>query len=506
MFDPPHSLAQQAFDALPGQVAILDENSNVVAVNKGWRQFGRDNGYDGGDDFGVGLNYLAQCDRADPRDDQSIAEAAHAIRSVLQGRRDTFSTDYPCHSPTQQRWFRLDVSPYRNGDQSGVVVAHSNVTALYHDISVLKAEESKFAAVFAASICAIVSMDTDGTIVMANRAAEEMFGYEAEGLEGRNVVALMPKKDARQHDRWVNQYLETGKAKIVGIGRPVVAARKDGSTFPVHLAVGESVTNGARRFTGVIHDLHEQAREEMELRQSEKVRALGNVAGQIAHDFNNLLVPIRALTQMSLRKLPENHEIRSDLEQVVTATERGVALVEQILTFSRQTSIDLRPVLLRDAIGEVGTLMRALVPETIEMSTEINMPKRHVVADRELIHRMTANLVSNAVQAIGNEKGRIDLLLERTSFDSPFLVGGTRLPSGSYAKLSISDDGPGIDDETLPRIFDPLFTTRPAGEGTGMGLAIVHGIVTAHKGAITVDSTPGEGTTFVVYLPILENL
>jgi PAS domain S-box-containing protein len=499
-------LALQAFDALPGQIAILDEHSNVIAVNTGWRQFGRDNGYDGGDDFGVGRNYLAQCDRADPRDDQSIAEAARAIRSVLQGRRDCFSTDYPCHSPTEQRWFRLDVSPYRNGDQSGVVVAHSDVTALHTDINALTTEQSKFAAVFAASVCAIVSMEIDGTIVLANRAAEEMFGYEANELEGHNVVALMPKKDAQQHDRWVRQYVETGKAKIVGIGRPVVAARKDGSTFPIHLAVGEAVTNGARRFTGVIHDLGTLAREDMEQRQADKVRALGNVAGQIAHDFNNLLVPIRALTQMSLRKLPENHEVRSDLEQVVKATERGVALVEQILTFSRQTSIDLHPVLVRDVINEAERLMRSSVPDTIEMSTQINMPKRHVVADPELIHRMISNLVSNAVQAIGDKNGRIDLLLENTSFDSPCFVGDTRLPSGSYAKLSILDDGAGIDEETLPRIFDPLFTTSPAGEGTGMGLAIVHGIVTAHKGAITVDSTPGEGTTFAVYLPILENL
>jgi signal transduction histidine kinase len=206
-----------------------------------------------------------------------------------------------------------------------------------------------------------------------------------------------------------------------------------------------------------------------------------------------------------LRALPENDEIKGNLQQVVTATERGIALVEQILTFSRQTAIDRRPVLLGDVINEASALMSSITPQTIEVKTRLTMPKRRVAADPDQIHRMIFNLASNAVRAIGKARGRIELSLEEETFDTPRVVGGVRLPEGCYAKLSVSDDGVGIDEETLPHIFDPLFTTGPSDEGTGMGLAIVHGIAVSHNGAITVDSMPGEGTTFEVYLPILDN-
>ena len=241
---------------------------------------------------------------------------------------------------------------------------------------------------------------------------------------------------------------------------------------------------------------------EEQLRQS-KLEALGRLAGGIAHDFNNLLLPIITIAEVTRDDFPPDGRQWANLDTVVKAGQRGRALVNQILKFSRRQPMHRQPIGLAEVVEEALELSRALIPPMIQIRADLDDDVGTVLADSNQIHVVLMNLVSNAGQAIGLDKGVIDVGLRKASIDG---AGGgpTLLQAGTYARLTVSDSGAGMDDKTLANIFDPFFTTKPAGEGTGMGLAAVHGIVARHDGAIMVSSKPGEETTFAVYIPILD--
>ena len=242
----------------------------------------------------------------------------------------------------------------------------------------------------------------------------------------------------------------------------------------------------------------ENERFEEQLRQSQKLEALGRLAGGIAHDFNNLLLPIITIAEVTRDDFPPDGRQWANLDTVVKAGQRGRALVNQILKFSRRQPMHRQPIRLAEVVGEALELSRALIPPMIQVRADLDDDVGTVLADSNQIHEVMMNLVSNAGQAIGLDKGVIDVGLRKASIDG----GPTSLQAGTYARLTVSDSGAGMDDETLANIFDPFFTTKPAGEGTGMGLAAVHGIVARHDGAIRVSSKLGEKTTFEIYLPI----
>ena len=247
----------------------------------------------------------------------------------------------------------------------------------------------------------------------------------------------------------------------------------------------------------------ESERLEEQLRQSQKLEALGRLAGGIAHDFNNLLLPIITIAEVTRDDFPPDGRQWANLDKVVKAGQRGRALVDQILKFSRRQPMHRQPIGLADVVEEALELARALIPSMIQIREHIDDDVGTVLADPNQIHEVIMNLVSNAGQAIGLDKGVINVGLRKASIDDAG-DGPMSLPAGTYARLTVSDSGAGMDDETLANIFDPFFTTKPAGEGTGMGLAAVHGIVAQHDGAIRVSSEPGKQTTFEIYLPILD--
>lgn len=362
-------------------------------------------------------------------------------------------------------------------------------------------QSATFAALLDAAAESIVTIDSRGIITLANLATERIFGYRRDELLGQNITILMTPLEARNHDRYVARYVNGGPAAIIGIGRRVTAKHKDGRALPIHLSVGEWVIDGERQFIGIMHDLSEQVRIEEDLHRAQQMEALGRVVGGIAHDFNNLLVPILALTKMVLRDLPEDNSARRDLENVAKAAKRGSALVNAILTFSKHQPPDLQPVDLGTVVAEATELVRASAPSNITITTQSNLPRHRVLVDPDQVHRVILNLVSNSLQAIGAADGRIDISLEQETLATPKIVGGVQLKPGRYARLSVRDDGAGIETKIMPHIFEPLFTARPKQDGAGMGLAIVHGIVAAHGGAITVESTEGKGALFEMLLP-----
>jgi len=234
-----------------------------------------------------------------------------------------------------------------------------------------------------------------------------------------------------------------------------------------------------------------------QLRQSQKLESIGSLAGGIAHDFNNILHPILGFAEMSLEDLPETHPVRENLKDIIQGAKRARDLVKQILSFSSQRETEQKPLLLKPLIQEALKLIRASIPANIEIRQELYDMRDHVWANPTEIHEIVLNLCTNAYHAMEHSGGTLWVRLNR-AVPGPDL----NLPPGDYCCLCISDTGMGIRPETIEKIFDPYFTTKALGKGSGLGLSVVHGIVKKYQGAIAVESLIGKGTVFRVYLPL----
>ncbi len=270
---------------------------------------------------------------------------------------------------------------------------------------------------------------------------------------------------------------------------------------------------GEKYIVGIFRDITAQKQAEMErkrlearLSQTQKLEAIGTLAGGIAHDFNNILAGIMGYTEILSRDLEGRGTLNSSryLDNILSATERARNLIRQILVFSRHSEMELHPVLLREAIGEAVGLIRASLPATIAIEQHLES-QALVMADQVQLHQIILNLCSNAGHAMKNGKGVLKIRLEDVSLQADFTEKYIQLEPGEYAHIQVSDTGKGIPPHLLDRIFDPFFTTKEKGEGTGLGLSMVHGIVSSMKGLVTVESKEGQGTQFDIYLPKVAN-
>jgi len=260
------------------------------------------------------------------------------------------------------------------------------------------------------------------------------------------------------------------------------------------------------RFATIFADVSERKRLEGQLQQAQKMEAIGALAGGIAHDFNNILFPIIGYTEMTLDRMEADSREKKNLEEVLKGAHRARDLVAQILTFSRQGEQEVKPLRLQLVVKEALKLLRSTMPTTIEIRERIDKNGRPVLADPTQVHQIVMNLCTNAYHAMKETGGCLDVGLEEVALDDENIPAGGRLGPGSYILLTVSDTGGGMDATTLQQIFDPYFTTKSKGEGTGLGLSVVHGIVKSYGGDIQVFSHPGEGTTFHVYLPVIDGV
>ncbi|MGA2053234.1 MAG: PAS domain S-box protein [Opitutales bacterium] len=266
--------------------------------------------------------------------------------------------------------------------------------------------------------------------------------------------------------------------------------------FPVANAEGKIY-----RIAGIAEDITKQRRLEEQFRQLQKMEAIGTLAGGIAHDFNNILAAMNGYTDLAKLHAAGNTAVLECLDTVSKAGKRAVDLVRQILTFSRQHEVRRKPIRLQEAVAESLKLLRATIPTTIEFSVDIAASAPMVLGDATQIHQIVMNLGTNALHAMQDRPGRFEVRLQKFEVDAMLAGTHPQLRAGTYARLSVSDTGHGMNRATLERIFEPFFTTKEPGVGTGLGLAVVHGIMQDHDGVITVYSQPGEGTVFHLYFP-----
>ncbi|GJL50575.1 MAG: hypothetical protein NPIRA01_18020 [Nitrospirales bacterium] len=264
------------------------------------------------------------------------------------------------------------------------------------------------------------------------------------------------------------------------------------------------------RIAGIEEDITDRKRVEEALqktertyRQSSKMEAIGTLAGGIAHDFNNILTAILGYTELAIATVPKESRTNRNLQEVLTAGHRAKHLVQQILTFSRQSGQERKSIDIHQVVQEALKLLRATIPSTVEIRQNI-YSQSTVLADATQVHQVIVNLCTNAEYAMRESGGLLDLTLEDVEIKNTISTDHLDLKPGPYVRLTVKDSGPGMTAEVVERMFDPFFTTKPTGEGSGMGLAVVHGIITTHGGSILVESAPGIGTKIEVYIPTIQ--
>ncbi len=347
---------------------------------------------------------------------------------------------------------------------------------------------------------AIMITDTEGTIQFINPVFEAVSGYALQEAVGKNPRIL---KSGKQSDAFYRNLWKTLLSGGAWKGR-MINRRKNGSLFTIEGTISPVIdaVENIIGFVTVMRDITEDLKLEDKIRQSQKMEAIGTLAGGIAHDFNNILFPLVGFTEIIRDELSVDDPMQECVEGILNAAVRASDLVKQILTFSRQSEHDKTAIRVQSIVKEALKLVRASLPSNILIEASISDSCTPVLADATQLHQVTLNLITNAYHAMEATGGRLGIELKQVRMDAAQAHDFNILP-GTYVCLSISDTGHGIDSAILGRIFEPYFTTKPEGKGTGLGLSITHGIVRNCGGDILVESRPGKGTKFDVYLPCL---
>jgi len=347
----------------------------------------------------------------------------------------------------------------------------------------------------------IIITDTQGIIQYVNPAFERTTGYSSDEALDANIHML----ESGKHDQNFYQHMQQAVARgDIWKGR-VVNKKKDGSLYDVEatLSCTRMEDGTVVNYITVQRDVTRELKLEQQYRQAQKMEAIGALAGGIAHDFNNILAAILGYTQIAIDTVKDRPATQKHLQAILKATERAGSLVKQILTFSRKTDQETKPVMPKLVIKEALKLLRASLPATIEIQQNLQSDSV-VLADPTQIHQVIMNLCTNAGHAMQQQGGKIIISLEDFDLDNANTEQYPSLSPGGYLKLIITDTGSGIPPEIIERIFDPFFTTKPHGEGTGLGLSVVHGIIKSCKGDISVQSEMEKGTSFEIYLPVIK--
>jgi PAS domain S-box-containing protein len=385
--------------------------------------------------------------------------------------------------------------------QSGKVISILGVT---RDVTERKRAEEEYVRLVTAIEQAaegIFISDTNWIIKYVNPAFEHMTGYSRSDIIDQHTRILKSDKHDKAFYKKIRDTISQGN---VWSGR-AINKRKDGKLYEAEVTASpvRDKTGAVINHVAIHRDITREVKLENELRQMQKMQAIGTLAGGIAHDFNNILAAIIGYTEIAKSKLPEESPVRHNLEHVLKAGFRATDLVKQILTFSRQTDQERKPVSVVPIIKEVLKFMRSSLPATIEMQQDIVIPpeKDIVLADPTQLHQVLMNLCTNAAHAMHGKGGILKVTLSDIEVDAYLVAQHPDLKPGAYVRLTVSDTGHGMDAATMERIFEPYFTTKKLGEGTGLGLSVVQGIVKSHGGVITVYSEPGQVTSFHVYFP-----
>jgi PAS domain S-box-containing protein len=457
-------------------IIVIDAQGKIEAFNRGAERLF---GYPDSEVLGRNVSMLMPSPYHEEHDGYVkrylATEDARIIgkgREVTGRRRD--GTVFPLH---------LSVGEMTIGGQR-------KFTGMLHDLTErvalegqLGSSEARWKAVIDAAVDGIIVIDAHGRVEAFNPAAERLFGYSAQEVLGRNVDMLMPSPYREEHDTYLARYLATGRAKIMGLGREVQGLRKDGTTFPLHLSVGQITVHGERKFTGILHDLSSRVQLEGQLREQAALAKLGEMAAVIAHEVKNPLAGIRGAIQVFGHQMSDGGTKTHVLKEIVSRIDALDQMMKDLLLFARPPKPRRAPI---DLVALVTTTANLLSEDpalkAVDVDVEGSAPT--VSADPDMLRIVFQNLLINGAHAMQG-KGRI-----RVS------VGTIE----SAYQVAFIDSGPGIPSDIREKIFTPFFTTKS--RGSGLGLPTAKRLIEAHNGQIAIDCPPAGGTSVVVRLPI----
>lgn len=423
------------------------------------------------------------------------------IRGAIERREPVQVTLRNYRKDGTMFWNELALAPVP--DEAGRIRYYigilTDVTARRRNESMLLEMQQRMRSILDTAADAIVVIDQKGIVQLFSHAAENIFGYRAEEVLGRNISMLMPLPVAAEHDDYVQHFVHTGKAKVIGFGRELTGLRKDGTLVPIELSVSDWRSGGELFFTGVIRDITEHRQLQRQLLQSQKLDALGQLAGGVAHDFNNLLGVVVGNLDILAALLEAQPALLKRVNAALHAAERGASLTKRLLSFARTTpaAAETLPVIdLNQATRDISDLLGRPLDPRIEFELDLADAPLPVRLDSSEFQNALLNLVINARDAMPSG-GQLRIATRACVISE----AQPDLPVGEYAEISIHDTGIGIPDEVREHIFDPFFTTKPKGKGTGLGLPMVYSYVKRMQGAIRLESSLGAGSTFRLLFP-----
>jgi PAS domain S-box-containing protein len=366
----------------------------------------------------------------------------------------------------------------------------------------LRQSEEKYRTVLEANPDPVVVYDIKGRVIYFNPAFTRVFGWTLAERLGKKMDVFVPENAWRETNMMIGKVLAGEGFSNIETFR----YNKKRKMIPVSVSGAIYKDTNGHPIGSVINlrDISRQKKLEAQLQQAQRMEAIGTLAGGIAHDFNNILSSVIGYTELALDDKSEGIFRNKHLQEVLSACNRAKDLVKQILTFSQQVDQEQKPIQVAPIVKEALNLIRASIPTTVEIRQDIQSDAL-VIGDSIQIHQVLMNLCTNAAHAMEDKGGLLTVSLVDAAIDSDYIANHPDLSPGPHVKIIVTDTGHGIAPDIMEKIFDPFFTTKGKGKGTGMGLSVVHGIVRSHGGDINVYSEPGKGSTFIVYLPVIES-
>lgn len=391
------------------------------------------------------------------------------------------------------------------GNFAGSSGTVQDVTEFVKTQEALKERETRLQGVMDGVPDGIIAIDENGQIESFNPAAEELFGYSAPEMVGKNVTTLMSETDAAYHNDHLDRHRRTGEASVLGAApREVEGIRKDGSLVPIELSVSDVKLGGSKLFIGVVRDISERKETEERLLQAQKMEAVGQLTGGVAHDFNNMLAVVTGNLELlgEYAEVAEEAELVDLLESAVDAAKRGAELTRRLLAFSRRQALKSQPTDLNALIDGMLGLVRRTLGENIEILFDPPKEPMHAEIDPAQLESAFLNLAINSRDAM-LMGGTVSIKMEAMNVGKPSArkKNAPTISPGKYVVLKVTDTGSGMSKDVLDKVFEPFFTTKPVGEGTGLGLSMVYGFIKQSGGHVAIDSKVGKGTTVSLYLP-----
>ena len=480
-------------NALPAHVALLDHDGVILSVNEHWRKFAVSNGIRM-ENFCVGQNYTEICERATGAWAEEGTAVAAGIKQVLQGEIGVFDIEYPCHSPTVERWFLLRVVRVGKDREASALVMHVDITERK------KAEKqvADQASLLDKAQDAIVVLDMEGKILFWNKGAERLYGWTRDEVQGRNVSELF-YNDVKQFEEanrltmskgeWSGEltHFTKDRRKVVVESRRTLI-RDDAGSPKSLLVINTNIT--------------EKKKIEAQFMRAQRMESIGTLAGGVAHDLNNILAPILMSIDI-LKSESDSPRTKEILDTIETSAKRGADIVRQVLSFARGVEgerVEIQP---KHLLRDLEKIIKETFPKDIRLKFVIPNDTWTIVGDPTQVHQILLNLCVNARDAMPNG-GTLTFSAENSVVDAQYAAMNIEAKPGRYVQISVTDTGTGIPPNILEKIFEPFFTTKELGKGTGLGLSTVKALVKSHDGFINVYSEPSDGTIFRVYLQAME--